>query len=111
MSKPANAALIACTLASAVQASTTTGTIAQMAINRQTANMVFVRMNPQPTPAEACASTTAWSYVFPMTTDQDKKLFAMLEGAQLAGRTITIYGTGACADYGSIESGNIVVVN
>ncbi len=105
------AAAFAVVFAGAACASTTTGTIAQIATNkRDSPNLVFVRMNPQPTP-EACATNTAWSYVFSMTTDTDKKTFALLEGALLAGRTVIITGTGACADYSTIESGNTVILN
>jgi hypothetical protein len=104
-------AIVASTLAGSASATTTTGTIVQIAANRSNANIVFVHMNPQPTPPVACSTNGNWSYVIPMTTDLDKKIFAMLEAAQLAGRTVTITGTGDCADFGSIESGTIVIVN
>ena len=104
-------AIVAGMLAGSAGATTTTGTIAQLAANRSNPNIVFVSMNPQPSPPVACSTNGHWTYVMPMATDLDKKIFAMLEAAQLAGRTVTITGTGDCADFGSIESGAIVIVN
>ena len=95
--------------AGSVHASTGTGKILQVAAYRSPA-VAFVLLDSQPTLA-TCANNAAWTYVFPMTTDQDKKIFAMLLEAHATGRVVTISGTGACADFAGIESGSYLLNN
>lgn len=101
--------LLGTTISSAVDASTGVGKIVQIAAYRDTA-VAFVLLDSQPALA-SCANNVAWTYVFRMSTDQDKKLFAMLLEARAAGRTVTITGTGTCADFAGVESATYVLTN
>ena len=96
-------------MSNSVEASTGSGKIVQIAAYRDTA-VAFVLLDNQPTLA-SCANNSAWTYVFRMSTDQDKKIFAMLLEAHATGRTVTIMGTGTCADFAGIESASYLLNN
>jgi hypothetical protein len=104
-----SALLFGVSVAGSVYASTGTGKIVQIAAYRSPA-VAFVLLDSQPTLA-SCANNSSWTYVLPMNTDQDKKLFAMLLEARSTGRIVTITGTGACADFAGIESASYILTN
>lgn len=102
-------ALVALAMTGTADASTGTGKILQVAAYRDTP-VVFVLLDNQPALA-SCANNPAWTYVFRMNTDQDKKIYAMLLEAHATGRTVAITGTGTCADFAGIESGQYILNN
>jgi len=59
------------------------GKILQMAINKTMGSVVFIRLDTAATAPAACSSNASWHYTLPLTTDLDKKLFALLVSAQV----------------------------
>ena len=52
----------------------------------------------------ACHTNLAWTYTLPYVSDMDKRMHATLLLAYATGRSVTLRGSGTCADFGSIES-------
>ena len=105
------AAVAAFVFTGAANATTTTGIVTSYAFNKSVGNVVYVLLSAPLSGRIACATDTNWSYVFPMVTDLDKKVFATIVEAHVTGHPLTIAGTATCADLPSIESGNIIIIN
>lgn len=71
-------------------------------ISNQIMVVVSVTTNPS-----SCASPSG--FYFTATDDRQKRLFAMLMAAQLAGRNVRIYTTGVCHTVGYSELDGVVV--
>lgn len=81
-----------------------TGHVVDISINKTFGSLVFVQLDaPQAAPI-ACQTNLSWTYTLPQQTDTDKKILALLMMAKAMGQTVTLYGSGQCSDFGSIES-------
>ena len=77
------------------------------AANGSVSNQVMVVVSVTTNPA-SCGSSVG--FYFTPTDDRQKRLFAMLMAAQLAGRNVRIYTTGTChAVVGYAELDGVVV--
>ena len=57
-----------------------------------------------------CAAST-WNFTLSLDTAIGKNQYATLLTAFAAGKTVTLNGTGACSDWGNVESlQNVLVV-
>jgi len=65
--------------------------------------LVFIKLDVAPTGKPSC-SNHYWDYTLSFSTPFDDKLYAALLSAFAAGSLVATTGTGACSDYGSIES-------
>lgn len=71
-------------------------------VSNQIMVVVDVTTNPS-----SCANPSG--FYFTATDDRQKRLFAMLMAAQLAGRNVRIYTTGVCHTVGYSELDGVVV--
>jgi hypothetical protein len=55
--------------------------------------LVFILLAPGANPSGCSTGNT---FHFAISTDRHKRIFAMLMGAQLAGRSVMLYTTGTC---------------
>lgn len=83
---------------------TVTGRVKAISINKAIGTFVFVQLDAaQPAPI-ACQINLSWTYTLPQQSDTDKKMLAILMMAKSMGQPVTLYGSGQCSDFGSIES-------
>lgn len=77
---------------------------------RSSDNLVFFNLNGVPTGKPACARYAYW-----MIKDENsatgRRQFAMLMSAAMAGKTVTVSGTGACTRWGDGEDVEEVVLH
>jgi hypothetical protein len=85
--------------------STTSGaTILQLAINKVYGPFVFIKVDVMPVGAPTCATNGYWQYTLTLTNPGDAALYALLLTAYAQGRQVFIGGTGACSEFGQVES-------
>jgi hypothetical protein len=83
--------------------SATNVTIAELAVNRAYGNVVFVRLTAAPSTPASCSTNGYWHFTV-VLDDVGKSMYAELLAAFSRGGTITIAGTNACSEIGSVES-------
>ena len=79
-------------------------TILEIAIDPAYANVVFIRVSPAPTGQPSCETSGYWNYVLNFSNSLATQQYAALLAAEMSGKTVSITGTGACADYPNVES-------
>jgi hypothetical protein len=98
------AALLLSAMPSVVIAGEARGTVAEIVIDKPYGNFAFVRLDTAPTSPVACSINGYWHFTVPLATEVDKKVFAMLMTARATGAAVQLVGTGACDEFGTIES-------
>src|SRR5579863_7304982 len=68
-----------------------------LAIDSTTGNWVYIHLTPGPTTPAACNTGGFWSFTLDLSTPTGVNLYALLLSAQAQGKTIAVYGTGACS--------------
>lgn len=66
-------------------------------------NFIFVKLDVNPSAPIACHTNLAWTYTLPLVSDMDKRMHATLLLAYATGRSVTLRGSGTCADFSSIH--------
>jgi len=85
-------------------------TILEISLNPTIGNYVFIRISPVPTLA-SCANNGYWQYTLNLNTlSLANQEYAASLAAQMAGKTVTISGTGTCTDFYNVESANALNV-
>lgn len=72
--------------------------ISKIMIDRGHGNLVFVKAegskaNP------SCHANSAWSFVMPLETDNDKAMYSALLSAKVSGKKVTLIGSDSCEFY------------
>jgi hypothetical protein len=81
-----------------------TGKVVLIDMSKDYGNFIFVKLDVNPSAPIACHTNLGWTYTLPYVSDMDKRMHAMLMLAYATGRSVTIRGSGTCADFSSIES-------
>lgn len=79
-------------------------TVMEIAIDPAYANVLFIRVSPAPSGQPSCETSGYWNYVLNFSNSLATQQYAALLAAEMSGKTVSITGTGACADYRSVES-------
>ena len=79
-------------------------TVMEIAIDPAYANVVFIRISPAPTGQPSCQTSGYWNYVLNFANSLASQQYAALLAAEMSGKTVSITGTGTCADYPDVES-------
>jgi len=79
-------------------------TITKLQISKVFPDILFVQLDRVKDSTPACHINGAWTYAMSMTTESDKKMYALLLAARVSQAPVTISGTGTCDVFGSIES-------
>lgn len=84
----------------------TNAVILTLGLDNGAPNVLFIRMDrPKDSGTQApCHDNSSWSYVRPLTSPEDKNVYAMLLAAKASGSSITLIGTTECGVYGGIET-------
>jgi len=92
-------------LAASAQAAGNTGTIVEMAIDKDVGgNLAFIKLSGTKSAYPACQINRSWDFVLPIVDAADKNMFAMLVAAKAAGQTVLVRGNDSCAtQFSSIE--------
>lgn len=81
-----------------------TGKVVMIDMSKDYGNFIFVKLDVNPSAPIACHTNLAWTYTLPIVSDMDKRMHATLLLAYATGRSVTLRGSGTCADFASIES-------
>jgi len=81
-----------------------TGKVVMIDMSKDYGNFIFVKLDVNPSAPIACHTNLAWTYTLPIVSDMDKRMHATLLLAYATGRSVTLRGSGTCADFGFIES-------
>jgi len=88
----------------AAAADVANATILEIAIDPGYGNHVFIRLNKLQ-PAIGCAPGGYWQYTLAFSsTGPSQQMYAALLAAQMAGKTISVTGAGACNENPAVES-------
>ncbi len=88
----------------AASATQVTGKVTLVDVSNTYPGFVFVKLESAPNPPIACQTNTAWTYTLPMNGATGQRLYATLMTAYATKASVTMFGSGTCSDYGSIES-------
>lgn len=80
------------------------GKITKVAIDKGTGDKVFIQVDAAKEDSPACHTITSWSFVLPLVSDTDNKIFSMLLAARASKATVRLEGSGLCNTHGSVES-------
>jgi hypothetical protein len=75
-------------------------------VTKSYGEILFIKVDKPKSTPPGCDTNGFWTYVLPLTTELDKKLYAMLLTARATGAPVTLTGTGTCSAFGTIESLN-----
>jgi hypothetical protein len=96
---------LACSLVLPLRAGDLTdGTVVRIASNIQYGEIVFIKTDKSKSSVPGCHTNLSWDFVMPLTSEHDKKLYAMLLAARASGTPVGLSGAGHCNHFGSIES-------
>ena len=84
--------------------SVTDAVITKLAVNKQFGDIVFISVTLTKDSTPACHTNGSWTFVMPLTSEQDKKYYALLLAARTTQTPVTLVGTSTCDHFGSIES-------
>jgi hypothetical protein len=70
--------------------------------NKSFPNLLFIKSDKWQIKI-SCHTDSNWNYVLPLESSEDKAFYAMLLGASIAGKSLTLRGTGECSA-GSINT-------
>ena len=87
----------------AAAANVANATILEIAIDPAYGNHVFIRLSVIPT-GTACAPPSYWQYTLSFSSTASQQMYAALLAAQMAGKTISVTGAGACNENSAVES-------
>jgi len=87
----------------AAAANVANASILEIAIDPAYGNHVFIRLNVVPT-GTACAVSGYWTYTLSFSSTASQQMYAALLAAQMAGKTISVTGAGACNENSAVES-------
>ena len=97
--------LLACMTAKGVSAGDVNdAVITKIAISKGLGDILFILVDKPKGSTPACHSNLSWTYVLPLSTELDKKIYALLLTARSTQAPITFSGTGQCEVFGSIET-------
>jgi hypothetical protein len=82
----------------------TDAVITKLLINKSYGETVFILVDKSKSNIPACHVNGSWTYVLSVTTELDKKMYALLLAARASQTPVTLNGSGACDVFGSIES-------
>jgi hypothetical protein len=90
----------------------TNTSIVALSLNRAYGNFVFIQTSVAPTGFPSCTTEGGpWYFTLSLNDSMGTNLYAMLLSAYLAGKQVRLDGTGACSEWGGIESlSNIDVI-
>lgn len=80
------------------------GKITKIAIDKGTGDKVFIQVDGTKEDYPACHTVTSWSFVLPLSSDTDNKIFSMLLAARASKAKVRLEGNGLCNVHGSVES-------
>jgi hypothetical protein len=103
--KPAAVLAVCYAMSMSAQATTMSGQIAEMAIDKDVGgNLVFIKLAGTKPTAPPCHTNGSWDFVLPIVDAADKNMFAMLVAAKAAGQPVLVRGNNSCASqFSSIE--------
>lgn len=78
--------------------------VVRIASNKAYGEIVFIKTEKTKSSVPGCHINLSWDFVMPLTTEHDKKLYAMLLAARSAQQPISLSGSGNCDTFGSIET-------
>jgi len=78
--------------------------ITKLGIHKGIGDIVFISVDHSKGSLPACHTNTAWAFVLPITSDQDKKIYALLLAARATQTPVTLSGSGTCDTFYNVES-------
>lgn len=78
--------------------------VTKLDLARDYGSYVFIKLDATQTNKPACHQNGGWNYTSPIATEMDKAMFSILLAAYMSGKSISIYGSGACSQFPSIET-------
>ena len=89
---------------SATQSNVTIQTL-MMDTSANKTDRLFIQTNvPRDSAAPECQTSGRWSFVLPLQTDHQNRMYSMLLAASAAGEKLTLLGTGLCDSWVDIET-------
>lgn len=82
--------------------------ITKLSIGKQHGDVVFILVDKAKDSTPSCHVNSSWTYVMPLTSEQDKKMYAMLLAARSAQTPVNFNGNGACDAFSGIESLQVI---
>lgn len=77
--------------------------ITSLMLDQQYPNQVFIKTSkPREAGSPDCQNST-WSYVLRLDNEKAKTMYSMLLAAHMAGKPVSLDGTGNCTSYRSVE--------
>jgi hypothetical protein len=83
---------------------TYTGTVSKVVILSANGALVFVEVSGTKTGSPSCSTNATFGFVMSLSGSPHGEMYLMLLAARAAGTSVTLQGTGACADYSTVES-------
>ena len=83
-------------------------TITRLSIGKHHGDVVFILVDKTKDSTPSCHANASWTYVMPLTSDQDKKIYAMLLAARATQTPVNLGGNGVCDAFASIESLQVI---
>jgi hypothetical protein len=98
-------AALACSLPALVSAGSVGNvTIAEIALDPDYGNLVFVRVSPAPQTRIACSQNGYWHFAFPLDRTMARAIYTAILAAHMAGKTISITGADNCDTWRDVET-------
>lgn len=67
-------------------------------------DVLFITVDKAKDSQPACHTNGNWAYVLPLSSDQNKKIYAMLLAARASQMPVTLTGNNACSVFSGIET-------
>jgi len=79
-------------------------TLVKIASSKTWGEILFIKTDKSKSGLPGCHTNLSWDYVMPLTTEHDKKLYALVMAARASQTPVSLNGTGTCDHFGSVES-------
>jgi hypothetical protein len=77
--------------------------ITNLMLDQQYPNQVFIKTSKPRVAGSPDCHNSSWSYVLRLDNEKAKTMYSMLLAAHMAGKPVSLDGTGSCKSYQSVE--------
>jgi hypothetical protein len=84
--------------------STVDATVLKVAVVKTYGEIAFIKLDKLKDGAPSCHTNPYWDYVMTLTSEQDKKMYALLLTARTTQLPVSIDGAGNCQPFNGIET-------
>jgi hypothetical protein len=75
-----------------------------VAVVKTYGDIAFIKLDKTKDSPPSCHTNLSWDYVMTLTSEQDKKMYALLLTARTTQTPVSINGAGNCQPFGSVET-------